>query len=424
MVSRLYWGSSGYFRHSTMRVLSLGRPIFGVHFKNKVFQSINGVIVIGSFLSFILAMFYGYLYAFPSFRPVIHNNDGYGIPQSADSNGECDLFDGRWVADENYPLYNASGCPFVEQGFDCSANRRRDTGYLKWRWKPKNCELLRFDVRAILEMLRGKRVVFVGDSLSRTQWESMICLLMTGVEDKRSVYEVNGNRITKHIRFLGVRFSSFDFTVEFYRSVFLVLPGSVPKHAPKRVKSTVKLDKMDDMSKEWIDSDILIFNSAHWWNPAKLFEMGCYFQVGGRMKLGMSITAAFRTALDTWASWVENMVDSNRTHVFFRTFEASHWSGGTRQNCKVTRQPLSKTRGRDRNPFSDIIMKVVKNMTKPVTVLHVTPMGAFRSDAHVGTWGDNPSVPDCSHWCLPGVPDTWNEVIFSHLLTQNRVSLH
>lgn len=54
-------------------------------------------------------------------------------------------------------------------------------------------------------------------------------------------------------------------------------------------------------------------------------------------------------------------------------------------------------------------------MTVPVTTMYVTPMGSFRSDAHVGTWSDNPTVPDCSHWCLPGVPDAWNEILFSYL---------
>ncbi|RVW84988.1 Protein trichome berefringence-like 7 [Vitis vinifera] len=43
-------------------------------------------------------------------------------------------------------------------------------------------------------------------------------------------------------------------------------------------------------------------------------------------------------------------------------------------------------------------MKVVENMAVPATVLHVTPMVAFRSDAHVGTNSDTPLVPDCSHW--------------------------
>ncbi|KAK9944074.1 hypothetical protein M0R45_009658 [Rubus argutus] len=56
----------------------------------------------------------------------------------------------------------------------------------------------------------------------------------------------------------------------------------------------------------------------------------------------------------------------------------------------------------DRSPVSDTSIKVVRKMAVPVTVIHITPMGAFRSDVHVGAWSDKPSVPDCSHWCLPG----------------------
>ncbi|KAL0712198.1 hypothetical protein Bca4012_019176 [Brassica carinata] len=26
---------------------------------------------------------------------------------------------------------------------------------------------------------------------------------------------------------------------------------------------------------------------------------------------------------------------------------------------------------------------------------------------------------DCSHWCLPGVPDTWNEILYVELLSMN-----
>jgi hypothetical protein len=25
-------------------------------------------------------------------------------------------------------------------------------------------------------------------------------------------------------------------------------------------------------------------------------------------------------------------------------------------------------------------------------------------------------VQDCSHWCLPGIPDSWNELLYSTLL--------
>ena len=260
------------------------------------FVSFNGMVTTGSLISLLLVLSWAYSYAFPNSHSVIQSyeipssshslNQSYEIPHISHSRnqsfeilnskvsmGKCNVFEGSWIHDDSYPLYDASHCPFAERGFNCIANGRRDRGYTKWRWKPKNCDIPRFDARGILDQLRGKRVVVVGDSLSRTQWESLICLLMTGVENKKSVYEIKGNRITKQIRFLGVRFSTFDLRIDFYRSVFLVKPGPVPKHSPQRAKTTLRLDKMDDISHEWVDSDVLIFNSGHWWTRTKLFDM-------------------------------------------------------------------------------------------------------------------------------------------------------
>lgn len=376
------------------------------------------IVVVGSVVTFSGAVVV-YFSVLPNFTQVFL---GYGVSKVDGVPKSCNMFDGRWVVDDSYPLYNASECPFVEQGFNCLANGRTDENYLKWRWKPKSCDLPRVNVRSILELLRSKRVVFVGDSMSRTQWESLICLLMTGVEDKGSVYEVNGNNITKQIRFLSVRFSSFNFTIEFYRSVFLVQHNWGIKRGPKRVRSALKLDKLDEISKEWIDSDVLIFNSGQWWVPGKLFGTGCYFQVRSSLRLGMSIDTAYSTALRTWASWVNTHIKPNKTRVFFRTFEPSHWRNLTMRLCNVTHHPLSEPGGKDQSEFSDTIMNVVKDMKVPVTVLHITPMSALRSDAHVGYWSDNSSLSDCSHWCLPGVPDVWNEIVLSYLFANHGVT--
>jgi hypothetical protein len=85
--------------------------------------------------------------------------------------------------------------------------------------------------------------------------------------------------------------------------------------------------------------------------------------------------------------------------------------------CEVTELPSSEAKGNDKSEFGAILADVVTNMKVPITVLNVTLMGAFRSDAHVGTWSYPPTILDCSHWCLPGVPDAWNELVFSYLLT-------
>ena len=57
---------------------------------------------------------------------------------------ECDVTRGRWVYDENYPLYTNSSCPFIDEGFDCVGNGRLDKDYMKWRWQPQDCNISRY----------------------------------------------------------------------------------------------------------------------------------------------------------------------------------------------------------------------------------------------------------------------------------------
>lgn len=69
-------------------------------------------------------------------------------------------------------------------------------------------ESCRFDGSKMLGMLRGKRLVFVGDSLNRNMWESLVCALRESLKNKSRISEVSGGH-----EFRTKDFYSFQFIV-------------------------------------------------------------------------------------------------------------------------------------------------------------------------------------------------------------------
>ncbi|KAH0744885.1 hypothetical protein KY290_032878 [Solanum tuberosum] len=227
----------------------------------------------------------------------------------------CNLFRGSWIEDEtnNYPLYNSTHCPFIEHEFNCQRNGRPDKDYLKYRWKPHGCSLTRFDGGAFLKKFKGKSIMFVGDSLSRNQWLSLVCLLYTS--------QPKANYNTTRVGDVSI-FTFLDFGVQVMldRSVYLV---DVVMEKKGRI---LKLDSIEG-GKLWKGIDMLIFNTWHWWNRRGISQPWDYIKVGGKYYKDMDRMVAFEKALLTWAKWIDTNIVPSKQLVFFQGISPSHYNG-------------------------------------------------------------------------------------------------
>ncbi|KAG0558453.1 hypothetical protein M758_10G027600 [Ceratodon purpureus] len=347
----------------------------------------------------------------------------------------CDISQGKWVYDETYPLYRSKNCPFADPGFRCEENGRPDKDFMKYRWQPHDCDLPRFNPQDMLERLRDQRVVFVGDSLGRNQWESMLCMLAEGVQNKSRIYEINGETISKHVGELIFRFQDYNCTVEYYRDPFLVPQTRPPPHSPSNVTSSLKIDQVSWSAGRWPGANILVFNSGHWWSWEKINRGGGRFQVGNNLTTH-GFKEAFHIALNTWASWMEENIDPATTQVFFRSYASVHFRGGSWNSgghCHEEVKPLTDedVQKMQKTPWTnklivDAINKNIKKKRSVVEFMDVTTSTDYRSDGHSGLYANDVKVmgptpmnrQDCSHFCLPGVPDTWNELLYATLLAR------
>lgn len=338
----------------------------------------------------------------------------------------CDVTKGKWVYDESYPLYTNGSCPFIDEGFNCVSNGRRDRNYMKWKWQPQDCDYPRFNASKMLDLIRGKRLVFVGDSINRNQWESILCMLMGAIRDPKKVYETHGRRITKEKGNYSFKFVDYKCTVEYYVSHFLV-HESKARIGLKR-KPTLRIDAIDHGSSKWRGADILVFNTAHWWSHYKTKAGINYYQEGNQVHPRLDVSTAYRKALMTWAGWVDRHINPGRRQVFFRNSAPSHFRGGewnSGGHCMEAAWPLNDTSGMRYPEKNKIVEEVILQMKTPVTLLDVTGLSAYRIDGHPSIYGKKPGnrnskIQDCSHWCLPGVPDMWNEILYFHLQSKQR----
>ncbi|KAL8488997.1 hypothetical protein ACS0TY_025052 [Phlomoides rotata] len=235
----------------------------------------------------------------------------------------CDIYKGTWVKDDDYPLYKPGSCPYVDDGFSCQSNGRPDSGYTQWRWKPDECDLPRFNATDFLVRLRGKRLMLVGDSMNRNQFESLLCLLREGLADKSRMYETHGYKISKGRGYFIFKFKDYGCSVEFVRSHFLVREG-VRINGQGNSNPTLSIDRIDKTANRWLRADILVFNTGHWWTHGKTARGKNYYKEGDHIYPRFDAAEAYRRAITTWATWVKKNMQRKKL-VIYRGYSSAHF---------------------------------------------------------------------------------------------------
>lgn len=346
---------------------------------------------------------------------------------SSFKNKGCNYAKGRWVVDRRRPLYSGFGCKqWLSDTWACRLTQRTDFSYEGYRWQPEECEMPEFEGSDFLERMQDKTIAFVGDSLGRQQFQSLMCMV-SGGEERPEIEDIGWKYgLTKPLGAVrpdgwAYRFPHTNTTILYYWSASLCGIEPININDPS-TDFAMHLDRPPAFLKHYLHQfDVLILNTGHHWNRAKVRAHHWVMHVNGKPVEGKNLAArrAKNFTVNSIVKWVDlQMTWHPRLQAFFRTISPRHFVDGdwnTGGNCDNT-TPLAGGNEVKQDESSDYIVGNAVKGTK-VKILDITAMSQLRDEAHISRYSLQASngSQDCLHWCLPGIPDTWNELLCAQL---------
>ncbi|KAG2243541.1 hypothetical protein Bca52824_094615 [Brassica carinata] len=343
----------------------------------------------------------------------------------------CNYAKGKCVRDKKRPLYSGYECKqWLSSMWACRVMGRPDFSFEGYRWQPQGCNM---------PLMQNKTIAFIGDSLGRQQFQSLMCMA-TGGKDSPEVQNVGWKYgLVKPIGAprpdgWAYRFPSTNTTILYYWSASLsdLVPMNNTDDPPRL--TAMHLDRPPAFMRTYLHRfDVLVLNTGHHWHRYKIEGNHWVMHVNGTKVVEgeflKDISHAKAFTIHSVAKWLDAQLPLHhpRLKAFFRTMSPMDWNTGGNCNNTVPLSRGSEITGDDGS--MDATVESAVNGTR-IKILDITALSELRDEAHISgsklkprkpkktasnVTSTAPTVNDCVHWCLPGIPDTWNELFIAQI---------
>ncbi|KAJ3148025.1 hypothetical protein HDU86_007593 [Geranomyces michiganensis] len=337
----------------------------------------------------------------------------------------------NWRSSPQYRARYAS-CPLLDHQDQCE--QARYDRLLAWEWTSKQETLTplptnRRPSHVANKCFSGKTIAFSGDSLSRQSFHSFACLfhadgaqISLAKRDSSGGGGGGGSSSLDAVTVTTLNKTQFTilWTGDALNPYLLAYTGNRPEPTIDFAKLHPSLHDLlsTQQSVSW-----LVLNTGLWVDASSF-----------RSRV-MDFYQAYTKIIESALALLIPKLKDKKTSLIFRTSPVRHFQNGdyatdgscpdlVPTNTSTTSPSSSSSRyygGFAETLQNEKLKQIIKNHNKdaqtttsttdamtPVTVLDAAEIAFARADAHR-------SERDCSHYCLPGVPDFWNEVMLQNI---------
>eukprot|EP00054_Salpingoeca_dolichothecata_P019519 m.121496 g.121496 ORF g.121496 m.121496 type:complete len:439 (+) comp23280_c0_seq5:626-1942(+) len=293
------------------------------------------------------------------------------------------LISGNWelVLQESgsqYPNYTLASCPVMQKNYPCAGEHRHSVDRFKYTL-PDACPFLGIHESKLGQpggCLAGKHISIVGDSLTHQLLHSIECQLGPYLTKReiRTTYEFKGEARERDVR------------MEFANGMTLrwVFIGGAANRSELILQSYAPIEDFWKLADK--DADLIMSNFA-------VFHL-------------TDLEYKPRTRLAKMMEYGE-ILSQAKGRVMIIGASAKHDNGHLK--CAESNVPLPVLLKDSPKQIVDLISLKNQQLQELANkfgfdFLDVEPMTKTRIDGHV-------SERDCSHYCLPGIPDLWTDMM-------------